>query len=253
MKFIPVRSGGRAFTLVEMLVVLTIIMILAALMMGGYTYAMRSSKRRVTTGTFEAIKLTLERYFTEFGEYPAAANSGQMMEFLPGKSYDISGGSCLYQAFTGDGYDQIQGASNSASSSGGSGGSGGSGSGSASAQSDGKTDGIAEIKNKMFADAIPQTIWTKKGSYYVIVDGFGRPFQYIKANVSTSSASGGSGSSSGGSSGGSGGSGSGSNASNTINSTYDLWSYAEDDVNTTKKSIDTVENTSLSVKWIKNW
>lgn len=252
MKFIPVKSGGRAFTLVEMLVVLTIIMILAALMMGGYTYAMRSSKRRVTTGTFEAIKLTLERYFTEFGEYPAAANSGQMMEFLPGKSYDISGAACLYQALTGDGYDQIEGASNSASGSGGSGGSGGGGS--ASAQSDGKTDGIAEIKNKMFVDAIPQTIWTRKGSYYVIVDGFGRPFQYIKASVSTSSASGGSGSGSSGSgSGGSGGSGGASNGPQTINSTYDLWSYAEDDVNITMKSIDTAATPNLSVKWIKNW
>lgn len=251
MKLIPVRSGSRAFTLVEMLVVMTIIMILAALMMGGYTYAMRSSKRRVTTGTFEAIKLTLERYFTEFGEYPAVANSGQMMEFLPGKSYDTSGGACLYQAFTGDGYDQILGASNSASSSGGSGGSGGSGS--ASAQSDGKTDGLAEIKNKMFAGTIPQTIWTKKGNYYVIVDGFGRPFQYIKATVSTSSASAGTGGSSGSGGGSGGGGGSGNTASNTINATYDLWSYAEDDVNTTKKSIDTVQNTSLSVKWIKNW
>ena len=85
------------------------------------------------------------------------------------------------------------------------------------------------------------------------MDGFGRPFQYIKASVSTSSASGGSGGSSGSGSGGSGGSGGASSGPQTINSTYDLWSYAEDDVNITKKSIDTAATPNLSVKWIKNW
>lgn len=221
------HSRTRAFTLVEMLIVVTIISLLAALTMGGYTYAMRSSKRRLTTGTFEAIKLALERYNTEFGEYPQPANSNQMVQFPPGlATYDTSGASCLYQALTGDGYDQIKGVTGAAG-----GGSGGS--------SDGKVEGAAEIKNKMFVE-IPQTIFTRKGTNFMLIDGFGHPFQYLKAAIPTTATTGS-------------GSGSSSPTPTTINTTYDLWSYSEDEVNTTKQSISSQTDPTLSVKWIKNW
>lgn len=231
MKLTRFRFNSSAFTLVEMLIVISIIALLAGLTMGGYTYAMRSSKRRLTTGTFEAIKLSLERYSTEFGEYPEPASSNQMVEFVPGKAYDVSGATCLYQALTGDGYDQIKGVQASAGSDG------------ASAKSDGKTEGADEVKNKMLVE-IPRTIWMYKNGRYVIIDGFSRPFQYIKAAAATTTTS----SSTGGSS----GSGSGSK-STTINSTYDLWSYGEDEVNTMMKSVDTLEKQQAAVKWIKNW
>jgi len=224
------NSRARAFTLVEMLIVVTLISMLAALTLGGYTYAMRSSKRRLTTGTFEAIKLALERYNSEFGEFPQPAGSNQMVQFPPGTSaYDVSGASCLYQALTGDGYDQINGVTSSSSSSAG-GGSGGT--------SDGKVEGTAELKNKMFVE-IPQTIFTRKGSTYILIDGFGHPFQYIKAAIPTAT------------------NGANGNAAattaTTINSTYDLWSYSEDETNTSKKSIDSLKDPTVSVKWIKNW
>jgi len=215
------RSRARAFTLVEMLIVVTIISLLAALTMGGYTYAMRSSKRRLTTGTFEAIKLALERYNTEFGEYPQPANSNQMVQFPPGVgTYDTSGASCLYQALTGDGYDQIKGVTGDAG-----GGSGGS--------SDGKVEGVAEIKNKMFVE-IPQTIFTRRGTTFMLIDGFGHPFQYLKAAIPAAGAA-------------------PATTPTTINTTYDLWSYSEDEVNTTKQSISTLTDPTISVKWIKNW
>ena len=224
-------SGTRAFTLVEMLIVITLISMLAALTLGGYTFAMRSSKRRTTTGTFEAIKLALERYSAEFGEYPQPAGANQMVQFPPGQAvYDTSGASCLYQALTGDGYDQINGVTSSSSSSSGSG---------SGVSSDGKIEGTAEIKNKMFVE-VPQTIFTKKGSTYILIDGFGHPFQYLKAAVSTTAT------------GATGSSGSTTTAT-TVNSTYDLWSYLEDEKNTTKKSIDTLKDPTLSVKWLKNW
>lgn len=232
---LPPPSRTRAFTLVEMLIVVTIIALLAALTLGGYTYAMRSSKRRLTSGSQEAIILALERYNTEFGEYPQPVGSNQMVQFPPGIAvYDTSGAACLYQALTGDGFDQIYGvtADSSASSGGGS---------SSSGSSDGKVEGPSEIKNKMFVE-IPQTIFTRKGSSYILVDGFGHPFQYIKslipANGSNSSSS---------------SSSNNSSTANTINATYDLWSYSEDETNTTKKSIDTLANTAISKKWIKNW
>lgn len=221
----PFRT--RAFTLVEMLIVVTIIALLAALTLGGYTYAMRSSKRRVTTGTFEAIKLALERYNSEFGEFPQPAGSKQMVQFPPGTTmYDTSGAACLYQALTGDGYDKIGGVSSNAG-----GGSGGS--------SDGKTEGTSEIKNKMLVE-VPQTIFTRKGSVYILIDGFGHPFQYLKAVPANANAAGGGGAAN-------------NNTPTTINSTYDLWSYSEDELNTTKQSVDTMSDPKLSGKWIKNW
>jgi prepilin-type N-terminal cleavage/methylation domain-containing protein len=221
------HSRARAFTLVEMLIVVTIISMLAALTMGGYTYAMRASKRRTTTGTFEAIKLALDRYNAEFGEYPQPAGSNQMVQFPPGLlTYDTSGAACLYQALTGDGFDQIKGVTSSGSAGGGSGGS-----------SDGKVEGTAEIKNKMFAE-IPQTIFTRKGSSYILIDGFGHPFQYLKAAASTVTAGGAPGA---------------TPTPTTINTTYDLWSYSEDEVNTSKKSINALTDPKTSAAWIKNW
>ncbi|MFO1481932.1 MAG: type II secretion system protein [Verrucomicrobiaceae bacterium] len=211
------RFNSRAFTLVEMLIVLSIIALLAALTMGGYTYAMRSSKRRLTHGTFEAIKVALDRYFTEFGEFPEPAESGQIMEIIPNKSYDVSGAACLYQALTGDGYDHIKGISST-------------GSDDSAAKSDGKVQGTDEIAHKMLAE-IPQTIWTRKGSFFIMIDGFGRPFQYVKSTPPTG----------------------GNTKPNTINSTYDLWSYSEDEGNITKKSTDTVDSPKIAMKWIKNW
>ena len=221
MKLTRFRFNSRAFTLVEMLIVITIIALLASLTLGAFTYAMRSSKRRTTTGTFEAIKLALDRYETEFGEFPEPASKDQMVEIIPGKSYDTSGAACLYQALTGDGYDQIKGVSAST------------GSDKSSAGSDGKTEGTAEIKNMMLVE-VPRTIWTSKNNHYLIIDAFGRPFQYIKAANPTAV-------------------GAPATTATTINSTYDLWSYSEDEVNITKKSIDTLKDATLSIKWIKNW
>lgn len=212
----------KAFTLVEMLIVLSIIALLASLTLGGYTYAMRSSKRRVTTGTFEAVKSALEDYRTEFGEYPEPATTGTMVEFMPNKSYDVSGAACLYQALTGDGFDQIKGVT--------------AGDSQTSGASDGKTEG-AEIKNMVMKE-MPQTMWRRMGKAYVLVDGFSRPFQYIKAAAT-------------GAGGGTGG-GSSSQAT-TVNSTYDLWSYAEDELNISMKSVDTLKNQTIAAKWIKNW
>lgn len=225
----PDFRRSTAFTLVEMLIVLSIIALLAGLTLGGYTYAMRSSKRKLTTGTFEAVKSALEDYRTEFGEYPEPATTGTMMEFLPGKAYDASGAICLYQALTGDGFDQIKGVTG--------------GDSQTTGTSDGKTEG-AELKNLIMKE-MPQTMWRRMGQSFVLVDGFGRPFQYIKAAAPAAG---------GGSSGGGGGSGGNSSSqATTVNSTYDLWSYGEDELNIGKKSVETLENPSLSVKWIKNW
>jgi len=225
MKFPVSARRASGFTLVEMMIVISLIVVLAALTLGGYTYAVRGAKRRTTEATMTAITSSLERYFEKFGEYPEPAGQDDFAEIMPGKTYNVSGARCLYQALRGDGYDAIKGAGNSAN--------GG------SAPSDGNFDEV-EIQNVMFKD-MPPTMWRKVNGVYFMADGFSNPFQYIKASAA-SSTTGGSGSGSG-----------GGNAVITINSTYDLWSYGEDVLNTSAKSSDTVENTTISVKWIKNW
>jgi hypothetical protein len=170
----------------------------------------------------------LERYFDKFGEYPEPVSADEMLEVMPKKSYRIGGAKCLYQALLGDGFDAIQGAANSAASGAGGGGA-----------SDGNFD-ESEIPNVLFKD-MPKTMWRRVNNlHYMIVDGFSRPFQYIKASPADAT-----GPSSGGSN--------GNAQATTINATYDLWSYGEDEVNILARSVETLQNQALANKWIKNW
>ena len=214
------------FTLVEMMIVITIIVVLAALTLGGYNYAMRGSKRRTTEATMTAITSSLERYLEKFGEYPEPAKQDEFTQTMPGKMYNVGGARCLYQAMRGDGYDAIKGAGNSA--------------GGGPAASDGNFDEL-EVQNVMFKD-MPPTMWRKLNGSYFMVDAFQNPFQYVKAEAATSAAG----------TGGTGATGKDSKAA-TINSTYDLWSYGEDVSNTSARSYDTIEKPNIAAKWIKNW
>ncbi|MHB1081856.1 MAG: type II secretion system protein [Prosthecobacter sp.] len=199
-----ITRKGHGFTLIELLVVIGIIALLAALVLGSGNSG--SARRNVTQGAMQSIEAALERYCVEHGEYPEPVNADETAEIVPGKIYRIGAARCLYQALRGDGRDAIKGA------------------GSAEAQSDGKVSND-EVKNVIIQD-LPQAFRRKVGGSYILVDAFGRPFQYIKAD---------------------------SDKKNTINSTYDLWSYAEDDKNVMAKSKDAEANASLGTKWIKNW
>jgi len=222
MKNYPVTRRPGAFTLVEMLVVIAIIALLASLTIGAYTFAMRDSKRRTTMGSMTAIKAALDDYEVQFGEFPQPASTGDFVEIVAGKSYDISGAACLYQALRGDGYDQIAGVSSGAG-------------GDSSSASDGKVEGQEELSKMIFKE-MPDTMWSKRGSTFFLIDAFARPFQYIKAVPQTPNNN-----------------QSGGGEPTTVNPTYDLWSYADDDVNIDKRSIDTVDSPELGRKWITNW
>jgi len=212
------RASG--FTLAEMMIVITIIALLAGLTLQGYTYAMRGSKRRVTETTIVAIQSSLDRYFDKFGEFPEPASADGTVEITVGKLYNASGAKCLYQALRGDGFDAIKGASQGANSK--------------TAASDGnfQTD---EAANVTFKD-MPPAMWRNVNGNYIIVDGFSHPFQYIKAAPAAAA-----------------GAPANSDAPVTINTTYDFWSYADDEVNIARKSKDVKENPTISAKWIKNW
>ncbi|HEY1082138.1 MAG TPA: prepilin-type N-terminal cleavage/methylation domain-containing protein [Prosthecobacter sp.] len=207
----PARAG---FTVIELLVVITIIALLFALTIGGFTYAQKSAARSRTQAAMSAIKSSLERYNNEFGEYPTPQNPGDTVA-VGSKTYEVGAAAMLYQALTGDGYDNILLAQTPTN--------GG------EASSNGSLE-EQEAKNVMFTD-MPKEFYINRDGRYFMADGFGKPFQYIKAADPGDSVV-------------------------TINSTYDLWSYGDDEDNTSARSIDTAQpgpTKDASQRWIKNW
>ena len=83
----------------------------------------------------------------------------------------------------------------------------------------------AELKNSSFKD-LPSQMRRKVGNHYLLVDGYGRPIQYLKADPEKN---------------------------NTLNTTYDLWSYGDDETHLRATSKDTEADPALGAKWIKNW
>lgn len=211
------RKLARAgFTVIELLVVITIIALLFALTIGGFTYAQKSSARSRTTAAMSAMKSALDRYNNEFGEYPAPQNPADGIA-IGNKTYQVGAAAMLYQALSGDGYDSIMLAQTPSNA--------------GPAASDGSLE-ANESKNVMFTD-MPKEFWINRDGRYFMADGFGRPFQYEKAVPLT-----------------------GGQAATTINSTYDLWSYGDDEENTSARSIETVSPGTVkdaSQRWIKNW
>ncbi|SDT86388.1 type II secretion system protein G [Verrucomicrobium sp. GAS474] len=64
------RLRRQSFTLVELLIVMTIIGILAALTLGGATYAQKKAKISRAQGEIQALATALERYKIDNGIYP---------------------------------------------------------------------------------------------------------------------------------------------------------------------------------------
>lgn len=221
MKVHPFSSARRAgFTLIELITVVSVIVILFALVVGGYTYADRSSKRSRTEVVIRAVRSGLENYKEKFGSYPKAAN-GDTTVAIGDKSYIAGGGACLYQAMSGDGFDQIEGAT-----------------GQGVPESDGQLD-LNEAPNVMLAD-MPREMWTKVDTLYFMTDGFGHPLRYIRAAPLVAPTP-----------------GDPPPDPLTVNrGTYDIWSYGEDEDHLTSTGLEATSGggtTRIDIKWIKNW
>lgn len=67
-------KSPSAFTLIELLIVITIIMILAALVVGGATYANRAAAENRARSEIRALELALQEYRLDNGEYPPVAD-----------------------------------------------------------------------------------------------------------------------------------------------------------------------------------
>ena len=87
----------RGFTILELLIVVTIILILAGMTLATMGVWNRKAAKLKAEGQLAAIQLSLDRYFNDpqNGEYPLTTGS--------------NGGRVLYQALTGDGDDALGG------------------------------------------------------------------------------------------------------------------------------------------------
>ncbi len=153
------RSG---FTLIELLVVIAIIALLASLTIGAFNYATTAAARNRTSATQAALMAGLEKYYTDFGEFPMPS-APDSTERFNNATYKAGGAEMLYQAMSGDGTSAIQLASG-----------GGRGS-----------NGIIdddEVRNMMMPD-MPKEMWLQIGGRYYVIDGFRRPFQYTKGGL----------------------------------------------------------------------
>jgi type II secretion system protein G len=74
----PISRHRKGFTLVEMLVVITIIVILAALSVPGYSYVMLKQANSQADLQINLLSKGLEEYRIDYGTYPdsAAGNNG---------------------------------------------------------------------------------------------------------------------------------------------------------------------------------
>ncbi len=158
----PTTRFRGGFTLIELLVVIAIIALLASLTIGAFNYATKAAARNRTSATQHAIMGGLEKYFTEFGEFPMPAAPDGTAQFN-NATYKAGGAEMLYQAMSGDGTSAIQLATG-----------GGRGS-----------DGIIddeEAKNMMMPD-MPKEMWIQLGGRFYVIDGFRKPFQYTKGGL----------------------------------------------------------------------
>ena len=215
---LPIRQSSRSgFTLIELITVVSIIALLFSIVVGGFSFADKYSKRQKSEVTIKAIRSALENYNDEFGGYPEPNNPGTSIEIAK-KSYIVGGAACLYQAMSGDGYDAIKNAR-----------------GQSVPTSDGDLD-LNEAKNVMLKD-MPKELWAKNGTTYYMVDGFGHPIRYVKAAAASTNGV--------------------PATAITINlSSYDIWALNGDEANRTRESLETSQSAALSAAsqtWTKNW
>ncbi len=168
MKTRPLPTHRQGFTLVEIMTVITIIGLLAALGFGGYQVALQKAASKNTLARMAALQLGIESYKVDNGEYPETLESSATTS-IKGADFPYGGAKLLYQVMTGDGDDALKGGSTASTGQLGSTG---------KAYWDEVTPPTAkdvEEKRKK-----PMVDKADDGSFFMI-DGWRKPFQYVKA------------------------------------------------------------------------
>ena len=101
-----VRQKG--FTLIELMIVITIIAVLAGLTAAIATAVQNRARRAKAEALIKAVDAGLERYYTDNGDYPWPSNEDETGE-VNDMNTKIGPARCLYQALSGDGDDSIVG------------------------------------------------------------------------------------------------------------------------------------------------
>lgn len=163
------RPGRAGFTLIEIMVVVTIIGMLVALGFGGYRMAQIKASTNQTETRIKAIEARLETYRSEYGEYPEPANEEETAE-IDGKKFPVGAARMLYQVMSGDGNDQIK-----------------------NAGEDPSTGTPGSTNKPLWDEVVPPTEQEKRDgkrkplvdvtgeSGYYLIDGFRKPLQYQRA------------------------------------------------------------------------
>ena len=76
-------KANNRFTLVELLAVVVIITILATILIGGVTYAMKKADVSKTQAQLQKLEMALEAFKAEKGYYPpCATTTGESVQFI---------------------------------------------------------------------------------------------------------------------------------------------------------------------------
>lgn len=156
------RRPAAGFTLVEILVTISVIALLATLSIVAMGHATRTANREKTKAYLKAIEMQLENFKNDNGTYPRPKEGSESTTTLvAGNNYPVGGAITLYQALTGDGDDSMEGGDTG---------------------SMGKPGSLGDGYKVYWPDADPQgsqRIARQADGKWFIADGFGIPFQYL--------------------------------------------------------------------------
>lgn len=87
------RKSG--FTLIEILVVIVIISVLATLVTSGASYTMKVSRSKRAVMSAKVLETAVNRYYTEYGEWPGGYNGKEKTMVFGEKGVYVSNSGCV--------------------------------------------------------------------------------------------------------------------------------------------------------------